>query len=527
MMTDIGVIYLVGAGPGEPGLITARGLALVRQADAIVADTPNFDRLLQEAAPEAELHDIGSLHRGYKMPQAEVSRLLLDLARQGKTVVRLWPGDPFVFGRAAEEMRLAKQAGLRVEVVPGVTSAIAAPAYAGVPLTHWDYANSFTVVAGFEPDDAPHRINWSTMVNTGTLVILMPLEHLSRITADLLAAGWAANTPVLAVQHATLPRQKQVQARLDELPEAIKAAGFEHPTVVVVGEVVSLAADLAWFKPGSDYPLLGKRVLVTRPAHQARELLLALRGLGAEPVPFPTIEIRPVEDTRPLDEAIRRIARAARRRWHQADQPSGDDWFYDWLVITSANGVDAFWDRLGAAGLDSRCLATVRIAAIGPATAAALQQRSIRPDLMPEVYTAEGVLAAFDQLGPVAGQHFLLARADIARKTLADGLAERRAYVDEIASYRTLPIREGAAPPAADIVTFTSSSTVVGYVNCLGQRPAAEALRHSQVVCIGPITAGTAHELGVPVTAVAEEYTVEGMVETLKSLAQAGSTLRP
>lgn len=518
-MTDKGIIYLVGAGPGEPGLITARGLALVRQADAIVADTLNHGRLLQEAAPEAELHDIGSLHRGHKMPQAEVSRLLLHLAQQGKTVVRLWPGDPFIFGQAAEEMRLAKQAGLRVEVVPGVTSAIAAPAYAGVPLTHWDYTNGFTVVAGFEPDDSPHRVNWSTVGKTGTLVILMPLEHLSRITAGLLAAGWPADTPVLAVQHATLPRQKQVQARLDELPEAVTAAGLEHPTIVVVGEVVRLAAELAWFRPGDDYPLLGKRVLVTRPAHQARELLLALRRLGAEPVPFPTIEIRPVEDTRLLDEAIRRLARAAGQRLHPADRPADDGWFYDWLVITSANGVDAFWDRLDAAGLDSRCLAAVRVAAIGPATAAALQRRSIKPDLIPEVYTAEGVLSAFDQLGPVAGQHFLLARADIARKTLAEGLAERGVYVDEIASYRTVPIQKGAAPPAADIVTFTSSSTVIGYVNCLGQRPPAEALRHSQVVCIGPITAGTARELGMPVAAVAEEYTVEGMVETLKNMA--------
>ena len=518
-MTDKGVIYLVGAGPGEPGLITAKGLTLVRQADAIVADTLNYSRLLQEAAPEAELHDIGSLHRGHKVPQAEVSRLLLDLAQQGKTVVRLWPGDPFVFGRAAEEMRLAKQAGLQVEVVPGITSAIAGPAYAGVPVTAWDYANSFTVVAGFEPDDSAHRVNWSTMTNAGTLVILMPLDHLARITADLLAAGWPVDTPVMAVQHATQPWQKQVQTRLAELPETVTAAGFEHPAIVVMGEVVRLAADLAWFEPGDDYPLLGKRVLVTRPAHQARELLLALRGLGAEPVPFPTIEIRPVEDTRPLDEAIRRIARAAGQQLHPSSPPAGDDRFYDWLVITSANGVDAFWDRLDAAGLDSRCLATVRIAAIGPATAAALHRRSIRPNLMPEVYTAEGVLAAFDQLGPVAGQSFLLARADIARKTLAEGLVERGAYVDEIASYHTVPIRKEVAPPAADIVTFTSSSTVVGYVNCLGQRPPAEALQHSQVVCIGPITAGTARELGLPVAAVAEEYTVEGMVETLKSLA--------
>jgi uroporphyrinogen-III synthase len=258
-------------------------------------------------------------------------------------------------------------------------------------------------------------------------------------------------------------------------------------------------------------PLTGLRVLVTRPAHQSADFMVALRNLGTEPIAFPTIEIVPLEDSRPLDEAIQRINTS----------PKGEDkGEYDWLVLTSANGVTALWDRLEAASLDARCLAGIKIAAIGPATAAALRQRSIIPDLVPEVYTAEGILEAFDIWGSVAGQRFLLARADIARRALAKGLAARGAQVDEIAAYRTVPVSSGPLPPAADIVTFTSSSTVQGFVNCLAGRSPAEVLQHSQVVCIGPITAATAQDLGVPVAAVAEEYTIEGLLTALKSLVQ-------
>jgi uroporphyrinogen III methyltransferase/synthase len=254
----------------------------------------------------------------------------------------------------------------------------------------------------------------------------------------------------------------------------------------------------------SQYPLKGRRVLVTRPVHQADDFMAALATLGAVPILFPTIEILPAVETAPLDEAIRRLAGPA---------PA-----YDWLVVTSVNGVTAFWERLEAAGLDETSLAAVKVAAIGPATAEALRERQVEPALTPEVYTAEGILEAFDRLGSIAGQWFLLARADIARKALAEGLARRGAIVEEIAAYRTAPVAGGSLPPAADIVTFTSSSTVQGYVNCLaGQAPAA-TLKDSLVVCIGPITAATAEALGVPVHAVAEIYTIEGILQTLKAL---------
>ncbi|MBI1880707.1 MAG: uroporphyrinogen-III synthase [Chloroflexi bacterium] len=273
-----------------------------------------------------------------------------------------------------------------------------------------------------------------------------------------------------------------------------------------------------------DLPLAGQRVLVTRPAHQSADFMAALRALGAEPIAFPAIEIIPLEDTGPLDEAIRRISTSTNRPKNEPSShrlpASSPPPYYDWLVLTSANGVVAFWERLEYAGLDARSLAAVRIAAIGPATAAALRQRSIIPDVVPEVYTAEGILAAFDQLGSVTGQRFLLARADVARRALAKGLVERGAEVDEIAAYRTVPVSGGSLPPPADIVTFTSSSTVQGYVNCLEGRAPAEALQHSRVVCIGPITAATANELGVPVSAVAEEYTMEGLLAALQGLAR-------
>lgn len=529
-MIQNGPIYLVGTGPGDPGLLTVKAQALIREADAIVADLLTHARLLGEARPEAELHDIGGRRHGHKKPEPEVINLLLELARQGKSVVRLWGGDPLVFTTAADEWVAARQAGLRVELVPGVTSAIAALAYAGVPVTHWNYGLSFTVVAGFIHADSPLKPNWVALAQAETLIILMPTEHLPDIVTQLLAAGRAPDTPALVVQDGTLPNQKRILTKLGDLAGAVAQHQVRPPAIVAIGEVVRLAETLDWFQPGQDYPLLGQRVLVTRPAHQSADFMAELRALGAEPISFPTIEIRPAEDTTALDQAIRHLAaQSLTTRDHLAviSDPSStlpafppSSLPYHWLVLTSANGVAAFWERLEALGFDSRSLAAVKIAAIGPATAGALARRGIKPDLVPDVYTAEGVLAAFDALEPVTGQRFLLARADIARQTLAAGLIERGAQVHEFPAYRTVPLEGGPTPPAADIVTFTSSSTVQGYVNCLAGRPPAAALAESQVVCIGPITAATARELNVPVTAVAEAYTLDGLLSALKKISQ-------
>ena len=510
MVSPNGIVYLVGTGPGEVSLITAKGLALVREADVLVGDLLGHARLLQEARPEAERRDVGCRTSRSQVSQAQVNQWLVDLARQGKSVVRLWPGDPFIFGRAAQELAHLRQAGLRVEVVPGVSSALAAPAYAGVPLTHWEYNTGFAVVTGYESKNPAVKTDWRALAQIDPLVILMPLDDLPQITARLMAEGKAAETPAVVVQQASLPQQKQVLATLATLAEVVEKAQIRHPAVAVVGQVAALSSDLAWFEAAERQPLRGQRVLVTRPAHQAADFMVALRDLGAQPISFPTIEIKPVEDSTALDTAIHALG--------------SNNSVYDWLVLTSANGVAAFWERLQVAGFDSRVLSRLNIAAIGPATAAALQQRSITPDLVPEVYTAEGVLEAFDQMGSVAGHRFLLTRADIARKTLAEGLIKRGAVVEEIAVYRTIPRPDGPPPPVAEIVTFTSSSTVQGYVNCLAGRSPKEVLRESQVVCIGPITAATAKELGVPVSAIAAEFTIDGMLELLKALGREAST---
>lgn len=500
MATHPGKVYLVGTGPGDLGLMTVKGLALVREADAIVGDLLSQAQLLREARPEAERFDVGCRTSRSKISQAEVNQRLVMLAQQGKTVVRLWPGDPFIFGRAAQEIAHLRQAGLAVELVPGLSSALAAPAYAGVPVTHWEYNTGFAVVTGYESKNPAVKTDWETLAKIDPLVILMPLDDLPLIVRRLTAAGRSPETPALAVQNGTMPQQKQVLTTLGELAETVTAAQIRHPAVIVVGQVAALAPELAWFAPDPAQPLRGKRVLVTRPAHQTADFMVALRGLGAEPISFPTIEIKPVADSTALDAAIDRLAVSAS---------------YDWLVLTSANGVAAFWERLLAAGFDSRLLSRLKIAAIGPATAEALAQRSIKPDLIPTVYTAEGVLDAFDELGPVAGLRFLLTRADIARKTLAEGLSERGALVEEIAAYRTVPRASGPPPPVAEIVTFTSSSTVQGYVNCLAGRDPTQALQDSTVVCIGPITAATAQDLGLPVHATAQEYTIDGILTTL------------
>ncbi len=515
-MTDKSTIYWIGTGPGDPGLMTIKGMTLVQEAEAIVGDTLGNARLLQQAPSGVEIHNVGCRACENKLSLEAVNQLLLDLARRKKTIVRLWQGDPFVYGRAAQEMVAAGQAGIRVQLVPGVTSAIAAPAYAGVPVTHWEHATSFAVATGYESKNPDVRPDWDALAKMETLVILMPLDNLPEIVERLRSAGRAADTPALAVQQGTHPQQRQVLATLGTLVDAVKTHAIEHPAIVVVGSTAQLSAELNWFQP-DEVPLLGKRVLVTRPLHQAADFMAELRNLGAEPVSFPTIEICPTEDTSALDKAITHVCCwTAGRLGGKAAEFDGVP--FDWLVLTSVNGVNAFWRRINALGLDSRCLASVKIAAIGPATAETLQKFSVTPNLVPDVYTAEGMLDAFDQMGSVAGQRFLLARADIARKTLATGLAKRGALVDEIPAYRTVPVQAGPVPPAADIITFTSSSTVQGYVNCLkssGYTP-EETLKESQIVCIGPVTAATAHSLSVPVTRVAQEYTIAGLLKTIQ-----------
>lgn len=507
---DRGCVFLIGAGPGDPGLITIKGLEALRQAEVVVYDYLANTELLKETRPDAELIYVGKRAGQHTLPQEEINQLLVKKARAGKTVARLKGGDPFVFGRGGEEAMALAAARVPFEVIPGVTSAVAAPAYAGIPVTQRGLASSFAVVTGHEdPTRAESAIDWHHLARgVDTLIFLMGVGNLPEIVARLVEHGRPPETPAALVCWGTTPRQETVAGTLADVVEKVKAAGLRPPAVAVIGRVVNLREHLRWY---DRKPLFGKRVLVTRSREQASVLSRRLRELGAEPVELPTVAFKPPDDYSPLDAAIQRIQQ------------------YDWTIFTSANGVRAFMERLWTLGRDARSLARVRLAAIGPATATALEQCRLRADYMPDQYVAEAMAAG---LGDVRGQRILLPRADSARPALALALREAGAMVDEVTAYRTVlrdqasevsedfgslsttsqNVRQMLAENQIDVVTFTSSSTVRNLVALLGD---AEPLRGALIACIGPITAGTAREMGLRVDMVAEEYTVDGLIEVL------------
>lgn len=509
-MENTGIVYLIGAGPGDPGLITVRGRDCLAQADVVLYDRLIGDELLDAARPDAELIYVGKSAHKHKLSQQEINDLLVDKARAGLRVARLKGGDPFVFGRGGEEAQVLSAAGVPFEVVPGITSPIAVPAYAGIPVTHRDVASNFAVVTGHrrkggEGDDEGLGLDWDALARMDTLIVLMGVGNLPVIARELLAAGRDPVTPAALIRWGTTPRQAMVAGTLETIAERAREAELRPPAVLVVGGVAALRDDLRWF---DTRPLFGQRVLVTRPREKVGGTAARLRELGADPVIFPTIEIRPPEDWAALDAAIERLA-------------SGH---YDWAIFTSTNGVRFFWRRLEALGKDARAFAGARLGAIGPVTAEELMQRGLRADLVPDQYVAEAIL---NEIGAVEGQRVLLPRADIARPALADGLLDAGADVDEIAAYRTVPadaedadqIREMLAAGEIDILTFTSSSTVRNFVAALEPLPRDAVHPHLPedivVACIGPITAGTARELGLPVHVSASEHTIEGLLNAL------------
>ena len=497
-MTTSGAVYLVGAGPGDPGLITARGAELLRKADVVV-----YDRLVSSAvlalAVNAELVYVGKEPDTPSEFQAFINERLVVAASAGKTVVRLKGGDPFVFGRGGEEAMALAEAGVRFEVVPGVTSAIAVPAYAGVPVTHRDIAAAFTVVTGSEDPAKPDpQVDWRALANVGgTLVVLMGWQSLPAIVRTLLAEGRSADTPATVTQWGTLPNQRTVSGTLADIVEKGNEAGIASPVVTVIGGTAALRPALRWF---DRTPLFGKRVLVTRSRTQAGTLSALLAAHGAEAVELPTIAVKPLSDTSALDAAL-------------ADLTG-----FDWVVLTSTNGVDAVFGRLEAAGRDARAFSQTRVAAIGPATAAALLGHGIIADLMPAAYTTRSVANSFASLD-IRGARILLPRADIAPPTLPDGLRQMGALVTEISAYHTAvpgdasaAARETLASGTIDAVTFTSSSTVRNLVSMLG---GAELINGCRVVSIGPVTSRTASELGVRVDREAAEHTVSGVANAV------------
>ncbi len=496
-----GKVYLVGAGPGDPELLTLKGLRCLQEADAVVYDRLVDPRLLKHAPSGAELIDVGKARGERRLSQEGINALLVELGSQGKRVVRLKGGDPFVFGRGGEEALALAQAGIPFEVVPGVTSAIAVPAYAGIPLTHRQVASSFIVVTGSEdPSKEETSVDWEALASSrATLVVLMGWETLPGIVETLLAHGRSPATPAALIRWGTQPYQQTVTGTLEDIVQRGRDAGLTPPVLAVIGEVVSLRDSLRWF---DNRPLFGKRVLVTRSRAQASVLSDLLAREGALPVELPTIEVLPPDSFTPLDEALARLST------------------YHWVVFTSVNGVDFFFHRLHHLGRDAKALATARLAAIGPATAKALEARGVRPDLVPSEYLSAKIVEAFQGVD-LEGQRVLLPRADLAGRDLPQGLRERGALVDDIAVYRTLapeesrqallPLLEG---PSLDIATFTSSSTVRNLVALLDGD--LRLLQKACIACIGPVTAETAQELGLRVDVVAREHTIPGLVESLK-----------
>jgi uroporphyrinogen III methyltransferase/synthase len=491
-------VYLVGAGPGDPGLISVRGRQCIERADVVIYDYLASASLLKHARRGAELIYVGKKGGNHTMGQEDINALIVEKARGGKVVTRLKGGDPYIFGRGGEEAEVLARAGLAFEVVPGVTSAIAAPAYAGIPLTHRRLTSTLAFITGHEdPARNESRIEWKSLAQgIGTLVFLMGVRNLPAIVERLVRHGKSPETPAALIRWGTTARQTTVTGTLENIVGRVERAGLTSPAVIVVGEVVRLRETLNWFEKR---PLLGKRIVVTRAREQASDLVERLSELGAECLECPTIKIVPVEDAASVHQAIDRLSR------------------YDWIVFTSVNGVGCFFEALFARGFDVRALSRMKTAAIGPATAERLLNFGLKSDIVPESYRAESVVAAFrDQ--PVAGKHILLPRAATARPILPVELRNMGAEVDEVAVYQTLIDSENATllidaleSDQVDVITFTSSSTVGNFNAVLPAECRSALVEGITVACIGPVTAKTARRLGFEVNIVAAEFTIPGL----------------
>jgi uroporphyrinogen III methyltransferase / synthase len=495
------LVYLVGAGPGDPELITVKGVRCIAEADVLIYDYLAAGILLEHARPSCECIYVGKQGGDHTMAQEEINRLIVAKAREGKVVTRLKGGDPFIFGRGGEEAEVLSAAGVPFEIVPGVTSAIAAPAYAGIPLTHRQFTSTVAFVTGHEdPTKSGSDIDWAALAKgIGTLVFLMGVKNLPHIVERLRQHGKAADTPAALVRWGTTTRQQTVTGTLDNIVMRAQSAGMRAPAIIVIGAVVRLRDSLQWFERR---PLLGKRIVVTRARAQASDLVRRLSGLGAECLECPTIEVVAPESWEPLDAAIEALSS------------------YRWLIFTSVNGVEAFFSRLSRKGLDARALGHIRTAAIGPATAERMRGFGLNADILPKTYQAESVIEAFTA-EPIRGRRILLPRAKEARPILPDQLREMGAEVDEIPAYRTMQADEkrdelifNLQEKAIDMVTFTSSSTVHNFKALLPEH-APDLMKDVKVACIGSITAQTAAQLGFRTDIVADVFTIDGLCDAI------------
>jgi len=495
-----GKVYLIGAGPGDPGLFTLKGKAILERADCVVYDYLASEDLLRFARAEAEKIYVGKRGGAHSMSQAGINELLVRKAREGRVVARLKGGDPFVFGRGGEEAEELVKAGIPFEVVPGISSGYAAPAYAGIPLTHRDFTSGVAFLTGHEdPTKAETALDWSKLATgVGTLVFFMGVKNLPEITSALLQHGRRPETPVAVIRWGTRPDQQVVTGTLADITS--KAAGIAPPAITVVGEVVSLRDQLNWFER---LPLFGKRIVITRTQEQAGVLREALADLGAGVVEIPTIEIREPASWEPLDGAIRRLEE------------------FQYLLVTSANGVRNFLARLRACGRDVRDLKGLLIGAIGPATAAEFAKTGVRVDFVPRDYRAEGLLEVLSR-HELQGKSFLIPRAKVARDLVPRAIRERGAHVEVVEAYETAAPEfapgelEQLLTPRPDMITFTSSSTAANFAALVKDGKLEEVLHDVAVASIGPITSETLRKLGLPVTVEAAESTIPGLVRAIR-----------
>lgn len=498
-------VYLVGAGPGDPGLITVRGLACLKSADVVIYDRLVPARLLREARRDAELLEVGTT-APHAHEQEAISILLAEKAREGKVVARLKWGDPFVFGRSGEEALLLHEQGIPFEVVPGVPAAVGVPAYAGVPLSYPAGGDTITLVRGYEDESrtAPD-IDWTSLARLeGAIVCYAGGQQLPRILEALTSHGWPADDNAVIVYNGTHPSQTTLAGTLTELSETLREHPRRDPGILVVGRVAGFREHLRWFDAR---PLFGRRVLITRPRDQAAELSDRLTALGAEAILAPMIRILPADDPAPLQRVV--------------EDPS----IFDWIVFTSVNAVDAFMKAVLERHRDLRALKGPRLCTVGTATANRLAEYRIAVDVIPEEFRADAVVGTLARFGPLDGARVLLPRSDIGREVIAEQLRAAGVLVTDVVAYRTvLEDTQREEDPdiygmllegRIDVVTFTSASAVRNFIKVYGSDPVADLLRRTTVAAIGPVTAEAARQFGIEVTVQPATYTIAGLVEAI------------
>jgi uroporphyrinogen III methyltransferase/synthase len=493
-----GKVYIIGAGPGDAGLITLKAIDCLREADVVIYDYLVSKDLLKHAKADARFIYAGKQGGAHTLSQWQINDLLVKEAKAGKIVARLKGGDPFIFGRGGEEAEKLAANKIPFEIVPGVTSAIAVPAYAGIPLTHRGLTSTVAFVTGHEdPTKEKSDIDWQALARIGTLVFLMGVKNIEKIAQELQNNGRSPKTPAALIRWGTTAKQEILEGTLANIVKLAREKKFAPPAILVVGEVVALRDTLQWF---DSRPLFGKGIVITRPEKQADDLAKLLMKEGANPIYFPTIKIVPPPNWRELDAAIKKL----------------ED--YDWLIFTSANGVAYFFERLSAKGKDIRDLKGIKICCIGPATAKQIEDKGIKVDLVPKEFISEGILKSFPRTN-LKGKKILIARAAKARDVLPEGLKKLGAQVDVVTAYETVGSgkkkNELFRENQVDVITFTSSSTVNNFVKIMGS--GFKLPKGVKIACIGPVTAATAQKAGFAVYIHQEEYTMEGLVSALNN----------